>query len=122
MPALVLNYFGQGAMLLATPKHQEPLLPDGAGLGAVPAGRAGHRGHGDRVAGADHGGLLGHQAGHAAGLLPRMRMLHTSVKDTGQIYVPFVNWALYACIVLAVVFFGPAARWPRPTASRSPWT
>ena len=32
-------------------------------------------------------------------------MLHTSVKDTGQIYLPFVNWGLYVCIVLAVVLF-----------------
>jgi KUP system potassium uptake protein len=32
--------------------------------------------------------------------LPRLRILHTSVRETGQIYVPFVNWGLYACIVL----------------------
>ena len=40
------------------------------------------------------------------GYLPRLRVLHTSVKETGQIYLPFVNWGLYACIVLAVVLFG----------------
>ena len=34
------------------------------------------------------------------GLLPRMNILHTSVRDTGQIYVPFVNWGLYVFIVL----------------------
>ena len=32
-------------------------------------------------------------------------MLHTSVRETGQIYVPFVNWGLYVCIVFAVVLF-----------------
>jgi KUP system potassium uptake protein len=43
MPALVLNYFGQGAMLLAHPENvKQPLLRDGARLGAVPADRAGH--------------------------------------------------------------------------------
>ena len=53
------------------------------------------------------------------GYLPRLRVTHTSVRDTGQIYVPFVNWGLYVCIVLAVVIFGSsAASWPRPTASR----
>ena len=53
------------------------------------------------------------------GLLPRMRVLHTSVRDTGQIYVPFVNWGLYLFIVLAVVLFeSSSATWPRPTASR----
>jgi KUP system potassium uptake protein len=34
-----------------------------------------------------------------------MAILHTSVRDTGQIYVPFVNWGLYVFIVLAVVMF-----------------
>ena len=44
------------------------------------------------------------------GLLPRMRVLHTSVRDTGQIYVPFVNWGLYVFIVLAVVLFGSSSK------------
>jgi KUP system potassium uptake protein len=39
------------------------------------------------------------------GYLPRLRLLHTSVRDTGQIYIPFVNWALFTAIVLAVVMF-----------------
>jgi KUP system potassium uptake protein len=39
------------------------------------------------------------------GLLPRMHIKHTSVRDTGQIYVPFVNWGLYVFIVLAVALF-----------------
>ena len=39
------------------------------------------------------------------GILPRMAIQHTSVRDTGQIYVPFVNWGLYVFIVLAVVMF-----------------
>jgi KUP system potassium uptake protein len=44
------------------------------------------------------------------GYLPRMRLMHTSVKETGQIYVPFINWALYVCIVLAVLAFGSSSR------------
>jgi KUP system potassium uptake protein len=32
--------------------------------------------------------------------------VHTSVREAGQIYVPFVNWALFACVVFAVVMFG----------------
>jgi KUP system potassium uptake protein len=39
------------------------------------------------------------------GMLPRMRIHHTSVRDTGQIYLPLVNWGLYVFIVLAVVLF-----------------
>ena len=33
------------------------------------------------------------------GYLPRLRIAHTSVRETGQIYVPFVNWGLFVCIV-----------------------
>jgi KUP system potassium uptake protein len=39
------------------------------------------------------------------GMLPRMRIHHTSVRDTGQIYVPFINWSLFVFIVLAVMLF-----------------
>jgi KUP system potassium uptake protein len=37
-------------------------------------------------------------------------VLHTSVRDTGQIYVPFINWGLYLFIVLAVVLFGSSSK------------
>ena len=37
--------------------------------------------------------------------MPRLRIFHTSVRDTGQIYMPFVNWGLFVVIVLAVVMF-----------------
>ena len=43
------------------------------------------------------------------GLLPRMQIRHTSVRDTGQIYVPFVNWGLFVFIVLAVAMFKSSA-------------
>jgi KUP system potassium uptake protein len=39
------------------------------------------------------------------GYLPRLNVQHTSVRETGQIYIPFVNWGLYVAIVLAVVMF-----------------
>ena len=39
------------------------------------------------------------------GYLPRLRILHTSSRDAGQIYIPFVNWGLFVAIVLAVVMF-----------------
>jgi KUP system potassium uptake protein len=44
------------------------------------------------------------------GFLPRMRVLHTSSHERGQIYVPFVNWALAALTLSAVVFFGSSSR------------
>ena len=39
------------------------------------------------------------------GYLPRLNIQHTSVRDTGQIYMPLVNWGLFVAIVLAVVMF-----------------
>jgi KUP system potassium uptake protein len=39
------------------------------------------------------------------GYLPRLQIVHTSVRETGQIYIGFVNWALFGAIVLAVVMF-----------------
>ncbi|MEO7885445.1 MAG: KUP/HAK/KT family potassium transporter, partial [Polaromonas sp.] len=39
------------------------------------------------------------------GYLPRLNIQHTSVRDTGQIYMPFVNWGLFITIVLAVLMF-----------------
>ena len=44
------------------------------------------------------------------GLLPRMRIIHTSVRDIGQIYVPFVNWGLFVFVVVAVAFFGSSSK------------
>ena len=44
------------------------------------------------------------------GYMPRLRITHTSVRETGQIYVPFVNWGLYVCIVGAVLVFGSSSR------------
>ena len=106
MPALVINYFGQGAMLLANPAAvSNPfylMAPDWARLPLVFLATAAT--------------VIASQALISAafsvtkqaiqlGILPRMAILHTSVRDTGQIYVPFINWSLYVFIVLAVVMF-----------------
>jgi KUP system potassium uptake protein len=106
MPALVINYFGQGALLLSQPEAViNPfylMAPDWARLPLVFLATAAT--------------VIASQALISAafsvtkqaiqlGLLPRMAIQHTSVRDTGQIYVPFVNWGLFAFIVLAVVMF-----------------
>ena len=111
MPALVVNYFGQGALLLEDPQAIENpfflLAPAWARLPLVLLATAAT--------------VIASQALITAaysvtkqaiqlGLLPRMRVLHTSVRDTGQIYVPFVNWGLYAFIVLAVGLFGSSSK------------
>ncbi|RID97775.1 potassium transporter Kup [Simplicispira hankyongi] len=106
MPALTLNYFGQGALLLAHPEAvKNPfymMAPDWALLplvilatmATVIASQA-------LITGAFSATKQVIQLGY----LPRLNVQHTSVRDTGQIYLPFVNWGLFAAIVLAVVLF-----------------
>ena len=70
LPALLLNYFGQGALLLReSGGRREPVLFPRAARAARAAGRAGDARRGDRVAGADLGRVLAHAAGGAARLL-----------------------------------------------------
>ena len=106
MPALTLNYFGQGALLLHRPEAvKNPffmMAPDWAllplvGLSTMAAVIASQA----LISGAFSVTKQVIQLGY----LPRLQILHTSVKDTGQIYLPFVNWGLFACIVVAVVMF-----------------
>jgi len=106
MPSLVLNYFGQGALLLNDPTAvKNPfylMAPDWAlmplvalaTMATVIASQA-------LITGAFSVTKQAIQMGY----LPRLRIQHTSVRDTGQIYMPFVNWALFVTIVLAVVMF-----------------
>lgn len=106
MPALVINYFGQGAMLLKQPEAiKNPFYLMAPGWAQLPL-----------VILATMATVIASQALITAafsvtkqaiqlGILPRMQIRHTSVRDTGQIYVPFVNWGLFVFIVLAVVLF-----------------
>ena len=106
MPALTLNYFGQGALLLKNPEAvKNPffmMAPDWAllplvglaTLATVIASQA-------LITGAFSVTKQVIQLGY----LPRLQVQHTSVKETGQIYMPFVNWGLFVAIVLAVVLF-----------------
>jgi KUP system potassium uptake protein len=106
MPSLTLNYFGQGALLLANPEAvKNPffmMAPDWALLplvilatmATVIASQA-------LISGAFSVTKQVIQLGY----LPRLQVLHTSVRDMGQIYIPFVNWGLFVLIVLAVGMF-----------------
>ena len=106
MPCLTLNYFGQGALLLTHPEAvKNPffnMAPDWAliplvmlaTMATVIASQA-------LISGAFSVTKQVIQLGY----LPRLQVMHTSVKDMGQIYLPFVNWGLFVTIVLAVVMF-----------------
>jgi KUP system potassium uptake protein len=106
MPALLMNYFGQGALLIADPKTVEnpffKMVPHVAlypmvflsTAATVIASQA-------LISGVFS---LTSQA-TMLGLLPRVAIKHTSADERGQIYVPFVNWALMLATIGLVVGF-----------------
>ena len=110
MPALVLNYFGQGAMLLQHPENVgNPFYEMAPHWALFPL-----------IGLATLATVIASQALITAafsvtkqaiqlGYLPRLRVVHTSERETGQIYVPFVNWSLYGCVVFAVIVFGSSS-------------
>ena len=110
-PALALNYFGQGALLMAQPEAvSNPfylLLPEWAlypmvvlaTLATVIASQA-------VISGAYS---ITRQAVQL-GFLPRVTTVHTSPKEIGQVYLPGVNWLLCAAVVAAVIGFGSSSR------------
>ncbi len=106
-PALVINYFGQGALLLELGRPVEhplfhlvpaavlPWLVILATAAAVIASQA-------TISGAFS---MARQAVHLD-LLPRLRVLQTSALEHGQIYVPIVNWLVFPAVIAFVVGFG----------------
>jgi KUP system potassium uptake protein len=107
LPALMLNYFGQGGLLLVAPHAaQNPfylLAPTWA--------------HYPMVAFATVATVIASQSiisgaysltqqAMQLGFLPRMRVTHTASHEKGQIYIPAVNWLLAAGTVTAVLLFG----------------
>jgi KUP system potassium uptake protein len=106
MPALTLNYFGQGALLLEDAQAvKNPfylMAPDWAQLPLVLLATAATVIASQALI---TGAFSVTKQVIQLGYLPRLNIQHTSVRDTGQIYIPFVNWGLFVAIVLAVVMF-----------------
>ena len=106
MPALVLNYFGQGAVLLAEPESiASPffhMAPDWALIPMVGLATAATVIASQAVI---SGAFSVARQSIQMGLLPRMQIVHTSGKEAGQIYVPFTNWTLYLAVVALVLGF-----------------
>jgi KUP system potassium uptake protein len=106
LPALLLNYFGQGALLITDPEAiQNPFFRMGPEWMVVPM-----------VVLATCATVIASQAVISGafsvarqaiqlGLLPRMTIVHTSGDEEGQIYVPFTNWTLYVAVMALVVGF-----------------
>ena len=111
LPALALNYLGQGALVLADPTAVDSpfykLYPEWAlipmvvlaTIATVIASQA-------VITGAFS---LTRQAVQL-GFLPRLAIKHTSESVAGQIYLPRINWMLFVGVVAVVVFFGSSSR------------
>ena len=105
-PALVLNYFGQGALLLADPTAiKNPFFLAVPEWGRIPM-----------VILATVATVVASQATISGafslttqamklGYLPRMRVLYTSATEMGQVYVPFINWSVFVLVVILVLVF-----------------
>ncbi len=110
LPALALNYMGQGALLLRDPGAIENpfyrLFPSSwlipavvlAALAAVIASQA-----------VISGAYSMTKQAIQLGFLPRMEVRNTSAREAGQIYMPGVNWALLAGVLAAVLYFGSSS-------------
>jgi KUP system potassium uptake protein len=106
LPALVLNYFGQGALLLANPAAIENpfyrLVPEWGlyplvGLSTVATVIASQA--------VISGAFSMTQQAIQLGYLPRMEVQHTSESEIGQIYLPMINWMLLLSVIALVLGF-----------------
>ena len=106
LPALALNYFGQGALLLAHPGALENpffrMFPQWALVPMVLLATAATVIASQAVI---SGAFSMTKQAIQLGFLPRFRIMHTSAKEIGQIYVPSVNTALLIAVIAAVVGF-----------------
>ncbi len=106
MPALVINYFGQGALVLMDPSTLDnPLfrmVPEGARLGMVGLATIATIIASQAVI---TGAFSVTRQAIQLGYLPRMQIVHTSATEMGQIYVPFVNWMLAFFVAVLVLGF-----------------
>jgi KUP system potassium uptake protein len=106
LPALLLNYFGQGAFLLTSPEATaNPFYLMAPAWATLPL-----------VILSTLASIIASQAlisgvfsltrqAQNLGFLPRLRIIHTSATEFGQIYIPSVNWLLMAACIIVVVGF-----------------
>nr|WP_238560196.1 potassium transporter Kup [Sphingomonas sp. Mn802worker] len=109
-PALMINYLGQGALLLSTPSAAENpfflMAPEAwrlplvilSTMATVIASQAVITGAYSVV-----------QQAVQLGLMPRIRIEHTSASEAGQIYIPSANWALLVMVLLLIFGFGESS-------------
>jgi len=111
LPSLMLNYMGQGAMVLSTSPEQAALLikdpfflmiPDAVRIPVIFLALAATIIASQAVI---SGAFSLTQQAINMGFLPRMQIKHTSAAAAGQIYIPTLNWALMIMVIILVLFF-----------------
>ncbi|WP_028065534.1 potassium transporter Kup [Solirubrobacter soli] len=110
-PALILNYLGQGALVLDDPSTSSSpfflLFPESlripvvilSTVAAIIASQA-----------VISGAFSVTRQAVRLGFLPRLRIRHTSQEEVGQVYVPATNWIIFAAVVALVVGFGSSEK------------
>ncbi len=109
LPSLVLNYLGQGALLLVNPAVEHPFFELAPSWALWPL-----------IVIATAAAIIASQAlisgsfsitrqAVQLGLAPRLEVEHTSAREMGQVYVPRVNWALMVSTVAIVIGFGSSS-------------
>jgi KUP system potassium uptake protein len=110
-PALALNYAGQGALLLHDPHAAATpfflLLPVWSRIPMLVLATAATVIASQAVI---SGAFSMSRQAMQLGLLPRLTVRQTSERQIGQVYVPLVNWALFAIVTLVVIGFGSSGR------------
>jgi KUP system potassium uptake protein len=105
-PALVLNYFGQGALLLTHPEAiKNPFFHMGPEWAALPLVILATLATVIASQAVISGAFSITQQATQLGYVPRMEIIHTSHQEFGQIYIPFVNWALMVFVLCLVLGF-----------------
>ena len=109
-PCLMLNYLGQAGLLLRDPHSIENpfflLAPDWARLPLVILATVATVIASQAVI---SGAFSVSQQAVQLGFLPRLKILHTSARAAGQIYVPLVNWGLLILVVMLAIGFGSSS-------------
>jgi KUP system potassium uptake protein len=112
-PACTLSYFGQGALVLSDPTAEGPvrapfflLVPDWALIPLVVLATAATVIASQAVI---TGAFSVARQAVQLGYLPRLRIVHTSARTIGQIYVPWINWALMIMVIVLVLAFQTSA-------------
>ncbi|CAN5498495.1 potassium transporter Kup [soil metagenome] len=106
-PALALNYLGQGGLLLSNPAAiSNPFYQQLGAWSVYPLVILSTVATVIASQATISGTFSMTKEAIALGLLPRMKVIHTSESQIGQIYIPMINWLQLAVVVLAVMGFG----------------